>query len=99
VPIAVVRTVVRAGEVEFRTATTSSPQQPPPRGAAPDTVIPLLVPARFPQVEDCKDAGMVTCHLTDPDFAAADRIREESGCVRRFERTFLRPVFDGSLDA
>ena len=36
---------------------------------------------------------------TDPDFAAADRIREESGCVRRFERTFLRPVFEGSLDA
>ena len=36
---------------------------------------------------------------TDPEFAAADRIREESGCVRRFERTFLRPVFEGSLDA
>jgi hypothetical protein len=28
----------------------------------------------------------------DPDFIAADRIREESGCVRRYERTFLRPV-------
>lgn len=36
---------------------------------------------------------------TDPDFAAADRIREESGCVRRFQRTFLRPVFEGSLEA
>ena len=31
----------------------------------------------------------------DPDFVAADRIREESGCVRRYERTFLRPVLDG----
>jgi hypothetical protein len=28
----------------------------------------------------------------DPEFIAADRIREESGCVRRYERTFLRPV-------
>jgi len=36
---------------------------------------------------------------TDPDFAAADRIREESGCVRRFQRTFLRPVFEGSVEA
>ena len=31
----------------------------------------------------------------DPEFIAADRIREESGCVRRYERTFLRPVLDG----
>jgi hypothetical protein len=30
----------------------------------------------------------------DPDFIAADRIREESGCVRRYERTFLRPVLE-----
>jgi hypothetical protein len=29
---------------------------------------------------------------TDPDFVAADLIRERSGCVRRYERTFLRPV-------
>ncbi len=36
---------------------------------------------------------------TDPDFRAADEIRNASGCVRRFERTFLRPVFEGSLDA
>jgi hypothetical protein len=28
----------------------------------------------------------------DPDFVAADRIRDESGCVRRWERTFLRPL-------
>lgn len=31
----------------------------------------------------------------DPEFVAADRIREESGCVRRYERTFLRPLLPG----
>ena len=35
----------------------------------------------------------------DPDFLAADRIREESRCVRRYERSFLRPVLDGDLEA
>ena len=28
----------------------------------------------------------------DPDFVAADRIRDESRCVIRYERTFLRPL-------
>jgi hypothetical protein len=28
----------------------------------------------------------------DPDYIAADRIRDESGCVLRWERTFMRPV-------
>lgn len=28
----------------------------------------------------------------DPDFVAADRIRDESGCVLRHERTFMRPL-------
>jgi hypothetical protein len=28
----------------------------------------------------------------DPEFVAADRIRDESGCVVRYERTFMRPV-------
>ncbi|MFC5063279.1 NIPSNAP family protein [Actinomycetospora atypica] len=27
----------------------------------------------------------------DPEFVAADRIRDESGCVLRHERTFMRP--------
>jgi len=26
-----------------------------------------------------------------PEFVAADRIRDESGCVVRYERTFMRP--------
>ena len=28
----------------------------------------------------------------DPEFLAADRIRDESGCVVRYERTFMRPL-------
>jgi hypothetical protein len=28
----------------------------------------------------------------DPDFVEADRIRDESGCVVRYDRTFMRPV-------
>jgi len=28
----------------------------------------------------------------DPDFVAADRFRDESGCVIRYERSFMRPV-------
>jgi hypothetical protein len=35
----------------------------------------------------------------DPDFVAADTLRNESGCVIRFERTFMRPVFEGDLNA
>lgn len=28
----------------------------------------------------------------DPEFVAADRIRDTSGCVLRYERTFMRPL-------
>ena len=28
----------------------------------------------------------------DPEFIAADRIRDESGCVVRYTRTFMRPL-------
>lgn len=28
----------------------------------------------------------------DPEFVAADRIRDESKCVVRYERTFMRPL-------
>jgi hypothetical protein len=30
----------------------------------------------------------------DPEFIAADRIRDESGCVLRYERSFMRPLLD-----
>ncbi|MEV5319420.1 NIPSNAP family protein [Streptomyces sp. NPDC052687] len=32
----------------------------------------------------------------DPEFIEADRIRDESGCVLRYERTFMRPLLPGS---
>lgn len=35
----------------------------------------------------------------DPDFVAADAIRDDSGCVLRHERSFMRPVLDGELPA
>ncbi|MFK4593335.1 hypothetical protein RKD30_000002 [Streptomyces pristinaespiralis] len=31
-----------------------------------------------------------------PDFIDTDRIRDESGCVLRYERTFMRPLLPGS---
>ena len=27
-----------------------------------------------------------------PEFVAADRIRDDSGCIVRYERTFMRPL-------
>ena len=32
----------------------------------------------------------------DPDFIAADKIRDESGCVRRYDRSFMRPLLPNS---
>ncbi len=29
---------------------------------------------------------------TDPEFVEADRIRDETGCVLRYDRTFMRPL-------
>lgn len=34
----------------------------------------------------------------DEAFIAADRIRDESGCVLRYERTFMRPLLPSDLD-
>jgi NIPSNAP len=31
----------------------------------------------------------------DADFIEADRIRDESGCVRRYDRMFMRPLLEG----
>ena len=35
----------------------------------------------------------------DPEFVDADRIRDESGCVRRYERSFMRPAAAAALIA
>jgi hypothetical protein len=32
----------------------------------------------------------------DPEFVAADEIRDGSGCVLRYERSFMRPVLTAS---
>ena len=29
---------------------------------------------------------------SDPDFISADRVRDGSGCVLRYDRTFMRPL-------
>ena len=36
---------------------------------------------------------------SDPDFIEADRIRDESGCVLRYERTFMRPLLPSATYA
>lgn len=33
----------------------------------------------------------------DPEFIAADRIRDESGCVLRYDRTFMKPLLPPGL--
>jgi len=35
---------------------------------------------------------------TDPEFVEADRIRDESGCVVRYERTSMRPLLPEDVD-
>src|SRR5260370_34569711 len=32
---------------------------------------------------------------SDPDFIEADHMRDQSGCVLRYERTFMRPLLPG----
>lgn len=61
-----------------------------PSEGASDRAIALF---SFPSLAECE----VYRHLfgTDPAFIAADRIRDDSGCVLRYERTFMRPVLDG----
>jgi len=34
----------------------------------------------------------------DREFVRADRIRDESGCVVRYERTFMRPLLPEDVD-
>ena len=34
----------------------------------------------------------------DPEFVAADRIRDESGCVLRYDRSFMRPLLPGTVE-
>ena len=40
-------------------------------------------------------SSTVPCFGTDPEFIQADRVRDDSGCVLRYERTFMRPLLPG----
>lgn len=44
----------------------------------------------FPSLAAYEDYRSLFGH--DPDFVAADQIRDESGCVIRYDRTFMRPL-------
>ena len=44
----------------------------------------------FPSLADYEDYRAL--FDVDPEFIAADRIRDDSGCVLRYERTFMRPL-------
>ena len=45
--------------------------------------------------EGVAELGLEGMHGVDPEFVEADRIREETRCVRRYERSFMRPLFAG----
>jgi len=36
---------------------------------------------------------------SDPDFIAADRIRDDSGCVIRYRRTSMRPLLPARTES
>lgn len=44
----------------------------------------------FPSLADYEQYG--TRFGSDLDFVAADKIRDESGCVLRYDRWFMRPL-------
>ena len=48
----------------------------------------------FPSLADCERYR--ERFGVDPEFIEADRIRDESGRARRYERTFLRPLLESS---
>jgi hypothetical protein len=35
---------------------------------------------------------------SDPEFVEADRIRDDSGCVLRYDRSFMRPLLPSAMD-
>src|SRR4249919_670814 len=47
----------------------------------------------FPSLADYEQYR--TLFGVHPDFVAANRIRDQSGCVLRYERTFMRPLLPG----
>jgi hypothetical protein len=60
-----------------------------PRGPA----VKALALFSFPSLAAYEQYGALFGN--DPDFIEADRIRDDSGCVLRYERTFMRPLLPG----
>lgn len=58
-----------------------------PAEGASDAALALF---SFPSLADYEQYRARFGH--DPDFIEADRIRDESGCVLRYDRTFMRPL-------
>jgi NIPSNAP len=58
-----------------------------PAEGASDAALALF---SFPSLADYEQYRARFGH--DPDFIEADRVRDESGCVLRYDRTFMRPL-------
>jgi len=58
-----------------------------PAEGASDKALALFT---FPSLADYEEYRAL--FGVDPEFVAADRIRDESRCVIRYERTFMRPL-------
>jgi hypothetical protein len=58
-----------------------------PAEGASDAALALF---SFPSLADYEQYRARFGH--DPDFIEADRIRDDSGCVLRYDRTFMRPL-------
>jgi hypothetical protein len=58
----------------------------------------IIDPIARPEAPTLPDICSITAEQyrqlfgVDAEFIAADRIRDESGCVLRYERTFMRPL-------
>jgi hypothetical protein len=76
----------------FMDGTGQPPRRPAPRiflpaEGASDRALALF---SFPSLADYERYRSRFGH--DADFIAADRIRDESGCVLRHQRSFMRPL-------
>ena len=58
-----------------------------PAEGASDAALALF---SFPSFSDYEQYRARFGH--DPEFIEADRVRDESGCVLRYDRTFMRPL-------
>lgn len=64
-----------------------------PSEGASDTAIALF---SFPSLAAYEQYRTLFGH--DPEFIAADKIRDESGCVIRYDRSFMRPLLARDCD-